>query len=77
MNAARRKAIEKAVAKIEEAKAILEEAHSEEEDYYDLMPENLQGSERGQKSEDAFISLQEALDACDEAIECSNHAIEE
>lgn len=65
MNAARRKEIEKARGLIEEAKQILEQAQSEEDDYYGNMPENMQQGDKGQKAEQAASELQEAVDSLD------------
>lgn len=53
----------------EELKDALENICSDEQDYFDNMPENLQGSQRGMDAE-------EAIDAMNEAIECMNNAIE-
>ena len=67
MNNARRKEIARAIALIEEAKAKLEEAtsivadaQSEEEEYRDNMPENLQGSDRYQQADSACDALSDA-----------------
>ena len=53
----------------EELKSKLENICSDEQDYFDNMPENLQGSMRGMDAE-------EAIDAMNEAIECMGRAIE-
>ncbi len=76
MNKARRKDIEKAQAMIDEAKSILEAAQSDERDYYDNMPENMQSGDKGQKAEEAADALQEAVDACDEVVSCIERATE-
>ena len=52
----------------EELKNKLENICSDEQDYFDNMPENLQGSMRGMDAE-------EAIDAMNEAIECMDNAI--
>ena len=53
----------------EELKDELENICADEQDYFDNMPENLQGSMRGMDSEDA-------IEAMNEAVECMNNAIE-
>lgn len=62
MNASRRKEIDKARALIGEAKAILEQCEADERDYFDNMPESLQGGDKGQAAEAAADVLQEAAD---------------
>lgn len=47
----------------------LEDIKWDEENYFDNMPENLQGSMRGCESEDAIDNMDEALDALSEAAE--------
>ena len=65
MNNKRRKKIAKAIYKIEE---LIQNILDEEQEAYDNMPENLQGSERGIISEEAQESLGSAIDALEEAI---------
>ena len=62
MNAARRNRIEQAISLIAEAQEILEECSSEEQEYLDNMPENLQNSERASMAQDASENLYAALD---------------
>lgn len=50
-------------ARIQECVATLEDILAEEQDYFDAMPESLQGSERGERSQEYLDSLQEAIDA--------------
>ena len=76
MNKDRRKEISKAVelmnnasGMLEEAKDILDCALSDEQDYLDNMPENLQGSEKYEVAESAVANLEEAVDAFDEIID--------
>lgn len=47
--------------------SVLEDIKWEEEDYFDNMPENLQGSMRGCESEEAIDNMDQALDALNEA----------
>ena len=46
---------------------------SDEQDYFDMMPENLQGSMNGMNSEEAIDKMDDAIACVEEAIE----AIEE
>lgn len=73
MNKERRKAIESALATLakakelaDEARTALEEARDEERDYYDNMPESLQGGERGERASAAADALDEACSTLDE-----------
>ena len=50
-------------------KGELERIESDEQDYFDCMPENLQGSMNGMNSE-------EAIDKIGIAVECINDAID-
>jgi hypothetical protein len=68
MNAQRRKEIAKARGFLEEAKAIIETAASEERDYYDNMPESFQNGEKGEKASEAADKLEEIDSSLDEAI---------
>lgn len=75
MNKERRKAILKAldefselVSKLEEIKTTLETARDEEQDYYDNMPESLQGSEKGEQAQSAIEQLDAIITGLDEAI---------
>jgi len=61
MNNVRRKNIEKVIGMISDARSLLEELMSEEEEYRDNMPENLQGSERYEKADEACCSMEEAI----------------
>lgn len=68
MNKARRKKIQKAIDILEmgegvnQALAILEDVLYAEEDAYDNIPENLQGSWRAEESEKAIDALNDAID---------------
>ena len=68
MNKARRKKIQKAIDILEtgddvdQALAILEDVLYAEEDAYDNIPENLQGSWRAEESEEAIDALNDAID---------------
>ena len=62
MNNARRKEIVKAMEMIDDAAAIIEECASDEQGYWDEMPENLQESERGERAQQVADELYEMPD---------------
>lgn len=68
MNKARRKKIQKAIDMLEmgdgvnRALVLLEDVLYAEEDAYDNIPENLQGSLRAEESEEAIDALNDAID---------------
>lgn len=90
MNNDRRKALEKLTQRIETisgdlslAKEDLDSLWQEEQDYFDNMPENMQGGEKGEKAEAAADLISTAVDAldtaiseCDDAIQAINEAVE-
>ena len=81
MNKNRRKALMEWVKKAEDWAAQgeslrdeLENICSEEQDYFDNMPENLQGSQRGMDAEDAIEAMNEAIESMNNAIEAAEDA---
>lgn len=68
MNKERRKNIQGIADQLEELKGNLELIQEEEEEYRDNIPENLQGSERYEKAEEACDALSEAVDNLDDII---------
>ena len=76
MNKARRKEIEALIDELEDLKSRIESVQSDEQDYFDNMPENLQSSERGELAEEAVGNLDSALDSLDEAIESLREAMQ-
>ena len=58
----------------EELKSRLENICSDEQDYFDNMPENLQGSMRGTDAEEAIEAMNEAIDCMGNAIEAAEEA---
>jgi|TARA_A100001011_G_C13546020_1_gene530486 exonuclease VII small subunit len=58
MNKARRKELAKATSLLWEARGIIEEVYSDEEDAKDNIPENLHESERYEKAEEAVYELE-------------------
>ena len=69
MNKPRRKTLADIREKLSELRDLLEEVMMEEEEYRDNMPENLQGSERYEKAEEACDNLDSARTSIDEALE--------
>lgn len=68
MNKARRNSISVIINELSGIKNRLESILSEEEMYYDNIPENLQGSERAEISEESIELLSEAIDNLEEVI---------
>lgn len=69
MNKDRRKKLADAIDQIESAKATIEEALEEEQEFFDSMPESFQSGTRGEEAQAAIDSLTEAVDACDGVVE--------
>lgn len=76
MNKERRKEIEALIDELDDLKARIESVQSDEQDYFDNMPENLQSSERGEMAEEAIGNLDSALDSLDEAIDSLREAMQ-
>lgn len=68
MNKYRRKEIDDLIQEAESLKDKIEEILSEEQDYFDNMPENLQFSERGENSQQAINDLEEAQSSIEDCI---------
>jgi len=66
MNASRRKQLVEAISCVSQAKQIIEEVQSEEQDAFDNMPESLQSGEKGEAMSEGLDHLQEFIDALDE-----------
>ena len=73
MNKARRTAIADLIRQLDDIPDLNElataarELASEEQDYFDNMPESLQGGEKGQAAEQAASALEELADALEQA----------
>jgi len=76
MNKQRRAEIEKALELLEQAQGLLSDAASEEQDYYDNMPESFQSGERGDRAQEAATALGEACDNIEAAIDAARGAAE-
>ena len=68
MNKQRRKSISENISLLEDIKSNIEDILSDEEFAFDNMPENLQGSLRGEESETAIDLLSSAIDDLENAI---------
>lgn len=68
MNKVRRQQLRKWLEDMENIKSELETICSDEEDYFDNMPENLQGSQRGMDAEEAIDQMNEAVSSIEDAI---------
>lgn len=73
MNNKRRQQLKEWIKSMEQKKRELERILSDEEDYFDMMPENLQSSMNGMNSEEAIDKMNDAVVCIEEAVE----AIEE
>lgn len=69
MNNKRRQQLRKLIEKMEILKSELESVESDEQEYFDTMPENLQGSTNGMNSEEAIDKIADAIICVEEAIE--------
>lgn len=76
MNAPRRKAIQEIIEKCEDLKSQIETIKDEEQEAFDNMPENLQGSERGEAMEAAADNLDSAFSSMEEVLDYLTSAIE-
>lgn len=76
MNNQRRKTLADISAALESLREQLGDVHSEEQDAFDNMPEGLQDSERGQKTQEAIEQLDSAFSDLESAIEAIGNAME-
>ena len=75
MNKLRRKDLSRVMDKIQDVLSELSSLQEEEEEYRDNMPENLQGSERYERADEACDNLCSACDSLEEAISYIEDAI--
>ncbi len=66
MNKVKRKRIQEAISKLEEAKQILEEVQVEEQDSFDNLPGSLQDSEKGEQISDNISFLDDVVSDLDD-----------
>jgi vacuolar-type H+-ATPase subunit E/Vma4 len=76
MNKHRRADIAAALLLIEQAKDILDNVRDAERETFDNMPENLQGSTRGEACDAAASNLEDACDALEQVTDSLNSAAE-
>lgn len=76
MNKERRKELQNILDEISLLQERLSCCRDEEQEAFDCMPENLQGGERGQKTEENISYLEDACTDLENAIENINQAIE-
>lgn len=68
MNKQRREQIEKLSEQLSAIKYKIDNVLSDEIDYHDNVPENMQSGERYEQSETAIDNLESAMSYCDDAI---------
>lgn len=76
MNKDRRDRIAALVERLTLIRDEVEELQEQEQDAYDNMPESLQQTERGEKSEGSARCLEDAVSSLDEAVDYLNSAAE-
>lgn len=76
MNNERRKQLAEAIAKLEEAKNIIDSVREEERDAYNNLPDSLQSGEKGEKMGNAISKLDDAESELDSIIDYLNEASE-
>lgn len=68
MNNLRRKAIRKVIEMLDDARILLDEIREDEENYRDNIPENLSGSERYEKADEACYEMEDAVGTLEEMV---------
>lgn len=68
MNQQRRKQLQQAVENLNSILLDIEQLKDEEQEYFDNMPESLQGGDKGQAAETAISNMEEAVTFIEEAI---------
>jgi len=76
MNKYRRKSLQDIIEHLEELKGSLEGLQAEEEECRDNMPENLQGSEKYERADEAVDQLGDAISSLEDAISSVEAATE-
>lgn len=69
MNQARKKKLTKIIEQLDELRNQIEYEAEAEQEYFDNMPENLQGSERGQRAEEGATELADMATELEDIIE--------
>jgi flagellar biosynthesis chaperone FliJ len=68
MNAARRAAITEILVTLERAKSDLDTIRDEEQEYYDNMPESIQGGLKGDAAQEAISALENVISSLEDAV---------
>jgi hypothetical protein len=68
MNPQRRKQLQNVLDYIDKAKEALYILKEEEQDYFDKMPDSIQDSDKGEKSNDAISNMEDAYSLLDDAM---------
>lgn len=76
MNKIRRKELQSTIDQLIELMSSLEDLQAEEEEYRDNMPENLWGSDRYEKAEEAISNMEDAVSSLEEVISSIEAAME-
>jgi hypothetical protein len=76
MNNERRKKLQTILNQLDGLKSELENVGSDESEYYDNIPENLQSSERAEQSDECKSSIESAVDNLQSAIDEIQNAID-
>lgn len=76
MNDERRKLLQEAVNKIEEARTLIEIARDDELAAFDNLPEGLKSGSRGEKMEEAISKMDDVISDIENSIDALNEASE-
>jgi len=77
MNNNRRKAIREVIDNINGQLEILQGLQEEEQEFFDNMPENLQGSERGEAAEMCADAIQDVISEVETQMETLNESLDQ
>lgn len=77
MNKQRREAISSLISDMEAIKERIESLASEEREYYDNMPENMQQGDKGQAADTAASNLEESCNNAESVIDGLNDSLSE
>jgi len=75
MNKQRREELQKAIELLEQANSIIEDCNQQETEYFDNIPESLQNGQRGELSNNAINSMEEAYQSIEESISSIEEAM--
>lgn len=75
MNKQRRMEIKNVIDQLQDLRATIEDIQSEEQEYFDNMPENFQFGERGDMANEAIENMDDALMSIDELLSSLDSAM--